>query len=206
VWDEGVFYSDTDFSAVAVEQMQASRRERIQTILEEQKRDRRYYMIYPAILIELRYFLEGVGHDPWAWTEWYSDGAFAWTEDGHFDKPWVSTGIERCKYHLRETHDLCRQHGIEMFLAIYPQPPQLRSERNPSRQEAIFSEFARGNGIPKINLYPGFRGLRDWRQAYITWDNHFSPKGHEVVARQLHYELIRSSARLGAAPAAGNRP
>lgn len=205
-WDEAVFYSDNDFSDECARQLQESRRKRVDVIVSEQQRDRTYYLVYPALLIEVSRLLSGWGKDPWEWLNSYSDGAFAWTEDRHFDKPWVAVGLERCKLHLEHIKRLCDEHGIEMFLAVFPQPPQLSSPRRPSRQEVIFSEFAQENGIKMIDLYPGFRALKDWRKAYIKWDNHFSPKGHEVVARQLHDELVRSSGKLGVASPARNSP
>ena len=74
---------------------------------------------------------------------------------------------------------------MRFAIAIYPQPIQITSKREPSRVQEIFGEFARNNGITLYDLFPAFRTAADWRKYFIFGDVHWNNEGQAFVADLL---------------------
>jgi hypothetical protein len=57
----------------------------------------------------------------------------------------------------------------------------------------VFQEYCRENGIAFINLTEPLREeTRKGVQTYYTFDQHWTPHGHEVVARYLSETIVVS--------------
>lgn len=63
-------------------------------------------------------------------------------------------------------------------------------ENADARQEVV-SEWCRRQGIPIVSLTGALRkAAANGRQVYFTYDQHWTPDGHEVVAQTVHQYLV----------------
>ena len=54
-------------------------------------------------------------------------------------------------------------------------------------QESVVEEFCRGRSIEFVSLTEPLRQkILEGQQAYFTYDQHWTPIGHEVAAETLH--------------------
>ena len=85
--------------------------------------------------------------------------------------------------------ELCEKENIQFSFVIWPWPQQIMSDRKPSLQQEIFSEFAQANSIRLYDLYPYFLREDEWWSMIFHGDVHWTEKGHEAVAHGL-YNLL----------------
>jgi hypothetical protein len=93
----------------------------------------------------------------------------------------------------------CNNNGIKFFLAIYPWGHQVSDkEWIPGRFLAIpkgalvsdksidiIHQFSIDNNIELLNLFSAFRLYKGPSPLYFSYDMHFTPTGHKIMAREL---------------------
>ena len=94
----------------------------------------------------------------------------------------------------------CIERGIDFVLTTYPWGHQVNArEWTPGRlafvpEDAVISDrsperigdFAADNGIEFLDLFPAFRTYAGKARLYYSFDMHWTPAGHRLVARELH--------------------
>ena len=71
-------------------------------------------------------------------------------------------------------------------------------------KETVTHQFCRAQGIAYLSTTPGLRELAGrGRQAYYTYDQHWTPLGHQVVAQVVHEHLQGPLAGLLSGPPGG---
>jgi len=88
---------------------------------------------------------------------------------------------------LRRMNAYCRQRNATLVLVAIPAALQLSVPSTARNYQDVLRAFARSQEMPFIDLLPGLRasGRTD---LYWTWDPHFTPAGHRVVAEILYTE------------------
>ena len=74
-----------------------------------------------------------------------------------------------------------------------PDPETLVAEIREGTQvrERIFREYCRDHGIAFISLTEPLRqATRQGRQTFFTFDQHWTPEGHTVVAEYLSEQIV----------------
>jgi hypothetical protein len=104
-------------------------------------------------------------------------------------------GLRLAKDNMRKLADLCRQNRIDLTIAVYPWPVQIRHNAPENIQASFWRDFARESGIGFINLFPDFvnkQSIKAIRKKYfIPGDVHWNAAGHRLVADRV-LEYIRS--------------
>ena len=113
-----------------------------------------------------------------------------WTLEDDAFEAWAKTGLALAESSMKKLVDLCREHGIEMTVAIYPWPAQILHADLESRQVSFWRKFAADHDLGFIDLFPLFVGTSDppdavYRRYYINGDIHWSAEGHRAVAEAV---------------------
>lgn len=114
-----------------------------------------------------------------------------WTGDELFTNSWTDLGLALLREDLRAIVALCRRHGIELTLAVYPWPQHARAFDRESRQVFLWQTFAANNGLDFVNLFEVILPAGEYdaeelcRRTYIEGDVHFNDAGHRLVADAL---------------------
>jgi len=119
--------------------------------------------------------------------EEYTYERSAWYSARNYDA-WGREGSELAKYHLSELVKLCKTHGAEVVLAVYPWPRQIDENDAENRHVLYWREFARAHNVGFINLFALFMPSDPdtvIEQYYIHDDIHFNEAGHMLVAQSL---------------------
>lgn len=99
----------------------------------------------------------------------------------------------------------CDAHQMTFLLTIYPWGHQVNDkEWIPGRENfvandalisdksiSLIEDFASANSIALFNAFPAFRAYRGERPLYFRYDIHWTPAGHELMARELQRFLPR---------------
>jgi lysophospholipase L1-like esterase len=118
-----------------------------------------------------------------------------WTSDELFASPWTDLGLALAREDLRAIVALCRRHSVELTLAVYPWPRQVRAFERESRQVFLWQTFAQNNGLGFVDLFAAFlpEGEYDpeeiYRRYFIDGDVHWNDVGHRLVADALEPAL-----------------
>ena len=94
---------------------------------------------------------------------------------------------------------------MKFLLTIYPWGHQVsENEWIPQRWEfisqgatvsdrsiRIVEEFAEANSLPLLNVFEAFRTYRGGHRLYYGEDMHWTPAGHELMARQLEQFIVK---------------
>jgi hypothetical protein len=63
--------------------------------------------------------------------------------------------------------------------------------KNADAREEVVGEWCRRQSIPFVSLTASLRGaISQGKQVYFTYDQHWTPDGHEVVAQTVHRYLV----------------
>ncbi|HVS17519.1 MAG TPA: SGNH/GDSL hydrolase family protein [Planctomycetota bacterium] len=114
-----------------------------------------------------------------------------WTGDELFESPWTDLGIALAREDVRAILALCRKHDVELTLAAYPWPRQIRAFERECRQTFLWETFAANNGLDFVDLFKAFLPEPDYdpeevyARCYIQGDVHFNDLGHRIVADAL---------------------
>jgi hypothetical protein len=119
--------------------------------------------------------------------------------------PWTDfeQGLwEQARETLREAARFTQEHGVNLLLVYVP--IKFRVYRDfvdlPPHSEArdwtlwplpeLFTQFCRTEGLVCVDLTGMLRGaVRDGGMPYASADSHWSPEGHQLIARRLEEEL-----------------
>jgi hypothetical protein len=135
-------------------------------------------------------------------TEAYGDPDFPhirseWTSDAYFDNRWTDLGVALALEDMRKLVELCREHEVELTLAVYPWPDQIYAAELECRQVFLWETFCAENELRFINLFPAFMqqptlSAEEIYAAYfIGEDVHWNPAGHRLVADAVEPHLRR---------------
>jgi lysophospholipase L1-like esterase len=106
--------------------------------------------------------------------------------------PYLEQAYEDVRASLEEFAALGRE-GFVPVLLLLPMPLQVQQAEEPARhmQERIEAIAARA-GLRVLDLLPALRrAYAQHRDLYIAWDyEHFTPRGHRVVAEALQRYLV----------------
>jgi hypothetical protein len=113
-----------------------------------------------------------------------------WTVDEHWLRRYGERGLRIAREHLDAIAALCREHGIDLTLVVYPWPTQVVRRDLDSLQVRFWREWAAERDVRFIDLFPGFvsadddaANLRTIRELFIAHDFHWNAAGHARVAR-----------------------
>ena len=114
-----------------------------------------------------------------------------WTGDELFTSPWTELGVALAREDVRAILALCRKHRVELTLAVYPWPRQIRAFERDCRQVFLWETFAANNRLDFVNLFEAFLPEPEYdpeevyERCFIQGDVHWNDVGHRVVADAL---------------------
>ncbi len=108
--------------------------------------------------------------------------------------------------------DLTRAQGVPLAVLMLPSIEQVHPERlrDPERfdldkPQRLFSAFFRENGIPHLDLLPGFETGAADRALYFPFDEHWNEAGHALAARLIADFLREGELKIEVARPEGAR-
>ncbi len=114
--------------------------------------------------------------------------AALWTVDDAVYREYGREGLETAARHMDELHAALRRHGVDLTVAVYPWPDQIRVHDVDSRQSRFWREWCAARGARFVDLFPRFAGGAPdaiVRRYYIPGDIHWNADGHRLVADGL---------------------
>jgi hypothetical protein len=112
-----------------------------------------------------------------------------WTFDDAIYNKWGKEGLNLAKEHMQKLVDLCKANNIEITIAVYPWPEQIKKGNLACKQVTVWKEFAAGNKIGFINYFPLFINETSAdeiiKENFIKGDDHWNEKGHKIIADLL---------------------
>jgi len=123
------------------------------------------------------------------------DGRFEWTLDPEIYDQWGEKGLLLAKDHMQRLAGLCRDHGIELTVVVYPSPVQIYAADLDSRQVQFWRNFCAESDSHFVDLFPLFINYdysgptEVYRRFFIYDDVHWNEAGHLLVAERLADEL-----------------
>lgn len=101
-------------------------------------------------------------------------------------EPW-----ERMSGKLLQLQDLCREHGTELRIAVFPFLHCLDEDAYPFRDaHARITEFCRTAGIPVLDLEPFLSAHSDEVLTVNPFDAHPNERAHAIAAQAMLTELF----------------
>jgi len=80
----------------------------------------------------------------------------------------------------------CRDHGSEFALVVFPTVNEVKQRNVSDRPNRMIREMCDEEGIPVLDLLPGFREAQgSGPDLYYALDHHWTPEGHTVAARLM---------------------
>jgi lysophospholipase L1-like esterase len=144
-----------------------------------------------AMLYDIRAFFGGV--EEVMQPDVYTYSRARWTYDDEVFEQWGRRGLTAAKLHMDELIEMCRMYGVEVVVAVYPWPDQLRGDRGASLQEKAWREFAAGKDVDFINYFPIFSqvGADEASERYfIPGDVHWNAEGHKLIAETVKQRFM----------------
>jgi lysophospholipase L1-like esterase len=122
--------------------------------------------------------------------------SFDWSHRDMIFKGMTSPYLERAYgdvgKSLEEFKSLQHAYGFVPILVIIPMPMQVRQfDLPPTHMQQRIEALARKAGLRALDVLPALRiAYAEKGDVYIPWDNeHFTPRGHQVVAEALERYL-----------------
>ncbi len=98
----------------------------------------------------------------------------------------------------------CIGRGMKFILTVYPWGHQVNeSEWTPGRlifvpdnapisdkSIQMIQNFAKVNSIELLNSFPGFRSYKGTEPLYFSYDMHWTPEGHKLMAREIEQFIL----------------
>jgi hypothetical protein len=117
-----------------------------------------------------------------------------WTVDDRVFEEYGREGLARAALHMDQLLALCREHGIQLTVAVYPWPDQIVTRDLDSRQVRFWRDWTRERDVAFLNLFPAFINNQQpagdvTKRHFITNDVHWNESGHRLVAEVFldHY-------------------
>ena len=104
--------------------------------------------------------------------------------------PWFQQGLEQSAAAVREMKNLARTRGFALMLVIYPWPKMIAQGKLENDYNRFWSEFAKREGIPLMDLTPlfvepGKSAEEIYRQNFIPGDFHWNAQGSARITEFL---------------------
>lgn len=116
-----------------------------------------------------------------------------WLYDEEFRKL-AGQSIDIGKDNMKRLKELCDRRNIGLTISVHPWPDQVLKGDTTNLFVESWRDFANGNNVGFINLYPVFinetNAVITANQCYIQGDNHWNAEGHQRVADRL-LDIIR---------------
>lgn len=118
---------------------------------------------------------------------------------GHWNESYkyAEQGFSLAEANMAELVALCRKHGVDMTLVVYPWPLNIAYRERDHVQTRFWRSFAEDHDIAFVDLYAEFipakgeaGGANDHAPLFIAGDVHWSPLGHAKVAGVLTPVII----------------
>jgi hypothetical protein len=109
-----------------------------------------------------------------------------WGNANNYDH-WGRKGFELASKNILKINEFSKKHKFDFVMVIYPWPQHFRNNSDPFFHQARWVDFAKGNDINLINLFPSFLKGKEssLKEFFIEGDIHWNEKGHELVASEL---------------------
>ncbi len=124
-----------------------------------------------------------------------------WTSNPEVYAAWGENGLALARENMEKLLALCEQHGIDVTIAVYPWPDQIRSGETDSIQSRFWRQVAGEEGFGFIDYFPDFIDGREpdvvVKEYFIAGDVHWTPSGHQLIAERLSREIPRQRAGAG---------
>jgi hypothetical protein len=112
-----------------------------------------------------------------------------WTIKPRLFEKYGRRGLKLAIANMQKLVDLCREHGIDLVIAVYPWPHQILARDLESIQVRQWRLFCERNDVPFLNYFPDFITARPPNEVlnrlFIPGDIHWSRAGHRVIAKRL---------------------
>lgn len=130
-----------------------------------------------------------------------------WTIDPFYYESYAKAGLPLALKHMDELKAFLDARSVALKLVIYPWPDQVYRHDLPSKQEAVWKDWAAAHGVPLLDLFPDIIASGAAREVlgryFITDDIHLNAAGHRLVADRVLDAFALATPR--AAPSAGPR-
>lgn len=110
---------------------------------------------------------------------WYSDKIL---------KKWGAGGASLAEFYMDKLVKLCISNNVELVIAVYPWPQQIRENAAENGHVLFWRRFAKEHHIKFINFFPLFMKESPGKvidRYYIPGDLHFNEAGNLVIAREF---------------------
>ncbi|MFH1690364.1 MAG: GDSL-type esterase/lipase family protein [Candidatus Eisenbacteria bacterium] len=91
---------------------------------------------------------------------------------------------------LSEFRDVCAEHSCRPVVMLIPPPPGTREQED---QKARLVSHLVEQGIPCLDLRPGFSETGRYEELFYPRDGHWNVEGHQLAAKLLHNFLVDRS-------------
>jgi lysophospholipase L1-like esterase len=113
----------------------------------------------------------------------------AWLEDPQAT-PWFTEGLQQSARAVLGMKEIANQHGSALILIIYPYPKMMAEGKMKNPYVDFWSQFARENQLPLIDLSPLFatdneEAEKVYEANFIPGDFHWNARGSSRVAEFL---------------------
>ena len=93
---------------------------------------------------------------------------------------------------MNEIYIMLKKNNIQMSVAVYPWPHQLKNDNENSKHVIMWKKFCKTRCNNFINYFPFFfkekeknSFLEVYRKYYFWDDIHFNAEGNKVISRKL---------------------
>jgi hypothetical protein len=118
--------------------------------------------------------------------EIYREKAY-WYSDSNFGK-WGFDGSSLAKFYMDKLVKLCMANDVELAIAVYPWPQQIKENIVESKHVLFWKEFAKEHKVKFINFFPSFMNANPDKVVdlfYIPGDLHFNEAGNLLIAQEF---------------------
>ncbi|MBN1363851.1 MAG: hypothetical protein JW976_03510 [Syntrophaceae bacterium] len=110
-----------------------------------------------------------------------------WYVDSNFKK-WGFDGSMLAKLYMNKLVNLCKANNVDVIIAVYPWPEQLKENIVENRHMLLWKEFANEHKIRFINFFAYFMSAEPNKVIdlyYIPGDIHFNEAGNMLIAQEF---------------------
>ena len=130
------------------------------------------------------------------WTDYDGERPY-WTQDPDIFERWGREGLRLARKNMRLLYELCRAHGIQLSIAVYPWPQQILAGKRDSLQVTVWQGFAERRDLAFVNYFDVFLGshlepAKVVKAYFINGDVHWNGLGHDLVARRWLEDFCRA--------------